>query len=124
MCQVSNHLRSIDSSTHMDNWNDESALVKVLINAFDMGQNWLFVEAEIVAVEPINESHAAIVGRRVLIVVYSIHKWTRIRHHDSSQRFSQIQLVEAFGQLRSVPEEQIQTQSMSEIPPVNLTKFH
>lgn len=39
----------------MSNWNNEDALIEILVGVLDVGKKRLLVQPQIVAVEPINE---------------------------------------------------------------------
>lgn len=100
--------RTVIVPTNMHNGNNENALIKILINVFDVEKNWLRIQAQVVAVKPINKLHCAIVGGRRLIVVNSVHEFSGIRYHDSSKRLFQIAIFHVNGKPPRVPKEDVQ----------------
>lgn len=83
-------------TTYVNNRNDENAFIKILVYAFDMGKNWLWVQPQIVTVKPINKLHSAFIRWWSLVVINSIHEFSGICYHNSSERFFEVASFHVF----------------------------
>lgn len=106
--------------TYMSDGHDEGTVAKVLVNAFDVGQDGFGVEAQVCAVKPVDELHRPVIGRGSLIVIHSKDKLPRVGDDDRPQWLLQVPPFDVLWQMMGTPEEHIKTQAMGEVPVMNL----
>lgn len=106
--------------SYMSHGHDESTVVEVLINAFDMWQDGFRVQAQVCAIKPIDELHTPVIGRGGLIVIHSEDELPRVGDDDRPQWLLQVPLLDVLWQLMGTPVKHIKTQPMGEVSLMNL----